>query len=185
MSRAVFLDRDGVLNELVDDPEDERPEGPLHPDDVRLVPGAARAAKELHDAGFLLIAASNQPAAAKGKVDGDQLRAVHARVVELLAVQGVFLDDWRYCLHRAEDGCDCRKPKPGLLLDAAAAHGIDLSRSWFVGDADTDVQAGRAAGVKTVLVEHPGSAHRRTGAHVADVTATDLQQAVEAVLRDL
>lgn len=185
MTRAVFLDRDGVLNELVDDPQDQRPEGPLHPDDVRLVPGAARAAKQLHDAGFLLIAASNQPAAAKGKVDGDQLRAVHARVVELLAANDVFLDDWRYCLHRAEEGCACRKPKPGLLLDAAQAHGIDLARSWFVGDADTDVEAGRAAGVRTVLVEHPDSAHRRTGAPRPDVVVADLQEAVETLVRDL
>lgn len=185
MIRAVFLARDGVINELVDDPEAERPDGPLHPDGVRLVPGAGRALKQLHEAGLLLVAASNQPGAAEGRTTEDELRAVHARVVELLAEKGAFLDDWRYCLHGAEDGCACRKPNPGLLLDAAQAHGIDLAASWMVGHADTDVEAGRRAGVRTVLVEHPRSADRRSGTAAPELTAPDLERAAEAMLSRL
>jgi D-glycero-D-manno-heptose 1,7-bisphosphate phosphatase len=136
----------------------------------------------LRQAGFLLIGASNQPAAAKGKVSTDDLRAVHERVVDLLADAG--LDDWRYCLHRAQDGCDCRKPRAGLLLDAARDHGIDLASSWMIGDADTDVEAGIAAGVRTVLVEHPGSAHRRSGNAQPEGAVRNLEQALTFIRDD-
>lgn len=179
---AVFLDRDGVINELVLDPRDDRPESPLHAADVRLIEGARDAVAALRGAGFLLVGASNQPAAAKGKATTDELREVHERVVELLG--DAALDDWRYCLHRAQDGCACRKPKPGLVLDAAADHGIDLASSWMVGDADTDVEAGRAAGVRTVLVEHPESAHRRTGNAQPDATVRNLEEAAAFILGD-
>lgn len=183
---AVFLDRDGVINEPVPDPQTGGlPESPYRPEDVRLVPGAAEAIKELHDAGFLLVAASNQPAAAKGNATMEQLQAVHERVVELLAAEGAALDDWRYCFHHPDrDGaCRCRKPEPGMLLDAAAEHDIDLSRSWMVGDADRDVEAGRRAGVRTVLVEHPGSAHRRKGAP-SDAIVRNLSAVPGIILTD-
>ncbi|HMJ36396.1 MAG TPA: HAD family hydrolase [Baekduia sp.] len=168
---AVFLDRDGVLNEPVLDPADGRPESPLRADDVVLADGAAGACRLLADAGFLLVVASNQPAAAKGKAGLDDLWAVHERVADLLDAQGVVIDDWRYCFHHPEavvaelrGPCDCRKPAPGMLLDAAKAHGIDLPASWMVGDSDGDVLAGQRAGCRTMLIAHPGSAHRRTGA---------------------
>jgi D-glycero-D-manno-heptose 1,7-bisphosphate phosphatase len=164
--KAVFLDRDGVINDLVPEDGTGTPESPYRPEDVRLMPEAADAIKRLRDAGFLLVAASNQPAAAKGNATQEQLSAVHERIVELLAAEGAALDDWRYCFHHPDftGPCDCRKPEPGMLLDAAKEHGIDLSQSWMVGDADRDIEAGRRAGVRTVLVEHPGSAHRRKGA---------------------
>lgn len=175
MSHAVFLDRDGVINDLVTDPDDGRPESPLRPQDVRVLAGVPEAVDQLKEAGYLVIAASNQPAAAKGKATLETLRDVHGRI----AAQ-VTLDDWRYCFHRAEDGCECRKPKPGLLLDAIADHGIDPQSSWFIGDADTDVEAGREAGVRTVLVGHPGSEHRRSGP--PDVR--NLPEAVAFILGD-
>lgn len=175
MSHAVFLDRDGVVNDLVPDPEDGRPESPLRTEDVRVLPGVPEAVDQLKQAGYLVIAASNQPAAAKGKTTTETLREIHGRI----AAQ-VPMDDWRYCFHRAEDGCDCRKPKPGLLLDAMHDHDIDPQTSWFVGDADTDVEAGRAAGVRTLLVGHPGSEHRRSGP--ADVR--NLPEAVAFILGD-
>jgi len=165
-NRAVFLDRDGVINDLVPDPETGTPESPYGVDDVRLMPDAAEAIKRLHDDGWFLVAASNQPAAAKGIATIEQLQLVHHRIVELLAHEGAALDDWRYCFHHPDftGPCDCRKPAPGMLLDAAEEHNVDLARSWMVGDADRDVEAGRRAGVRTILVEHPGSAHRRKGA---------------------
>ncbi len=182
---AVFLDRDGVINEPVPDPLTGTPESPYQPEDVQLAAGAAAAIRELHGAGFLLVAASNQPAAAKGNATMEQLRAVHERVVELLEAEGARLDDWRYCFHHpdADGPCRCRKPEPGMLLDAAAEHDIDLSRSWMVGDADRDVEAGRRAGVKTVLVENPGTAHRRKGAP-SDAVVRNLSDAAGIIVEE-
>jgi D-glycero-D-manno-heptose 1,7-bisphosphate phosphatase len=186
---AAFLDRDGVLNELVADPASGIPESPLKPADVRLIEGAATAAARLQQAGFVLVCVTNQPAAAKGVVSATQLLAVHARVVELLAAAGVTLAASRLCLHH-ELGivpelswpCACRKPAPGMLLDAAARLGLDLAASWMVGDTDADVLAGRAAGCGTVLLEHPPSAHKRTGRADPDLLDTDLAGAVARLL---
>jgi D-glycero-D-manno-heptose 1,7-bisphosphate phosphatase len=199
---AVFLDRDGVLNELVADPVSGADESPLNPDDVRLIPGAAEAVRELAQMGFLLVCVSNQPAAAKGRVTVEQLYTVHARVEELLATEGmaaaggvadaggVALAASRLCLHHP-DGvvpslsipCTCRKPAPGMLLDAAHTLTIDLSASWMVGDTDSDVGAGRAAGARTLLIEHASSAHKRLRPAAADLLAGDLVHAAR-LLRD-
>ena len=187
---AAFLDRDGVLNELVPDPVSGAPESPLQVEDVRLLPGAAAAARAAGaSAGIALVCVSNQPAAAKGKVSVEQLHAVHERVLELLAREGVRLDASRLCLHHPEGvvpelsgPCACRKPAPGMLLDAAAALGLDLGASWMVGDTDADVAAGRAAGCRTVLIEYPGSAHKRAGRASPDCVAVDLADGVAQLL---
>jgi D-glycero-D-manno-heptose 1,7-bisphosphate phosphatase len=189
-SPAVFLDRDGVLNELVPDPPSDARESPLRVEDVRLVPGAAEAARELVRAGFTLVCVSNQPAAAKGKVTVERLGAVHARVIELLARAGVSLKTSRLCLHHP-DGvvpelsgpCACRKPAPGMLLDAAHALKLDLDACWMIGDTDADVAAGRAAGCRTVLIEHPHSARKRLGRADPDLAASDLAHGVAQLLR--
>lgn len=180
LQAAVFLDRDGVLNDPVPDPVDGRPESPLRPEDVALAPGAAEGLSMLMDTGLPLIVVSNQPAAAKGKVGDEALQAVHARVVALLAAEGLEIADWRYCLHHpdaldpARRRCACRKPRPGLLEAAAVDHGLDLGASWMIGDTDADVGAGRAVGATTVLVEHPSTAHRRSPGLVADAVVPDL-----------
>ncbi len=185
---AVFLDRDGVINELVPDPVSGVPESPYAPEDVRLMPGAAPALERLREAGLTLVVASNQPAAAKGLATEADLDAVHDRVVKLLGDAAGAVGEWRYCRHHPEAldpamrECDCRKPKPGLLLDAAESLGLDLGRSWLVGDADRDIAAGRAAGTRTVLVENPDSPHRREGAAGEDLRAADLRAAAQAIL---
>jgi D-glycero-D-manno-heptose 1,7-bisphosphate phosphatase len=183
---AAFLDRDGVLNELVADPVSGACESPLEVDDVQLIPGAAAAAARLQRAGFLLVCVSNQPAAAKGRVSVAQLLAVHERVIELLAGEGVTLAAWRLCLHHAHGvvpelarPCACRKPAPGMLLDAAAALGLDLASSWMVGDTDADIAAGVAAGCRTLLIRHPGSVHKRLQALEPDIAADSLGEGVE------
>jgi D-glycero-D-manno-heptose 1,7-bisphosphate phosphatase len=187
---AVFLDRDGVLTELVPDPGSGLPESPLSQGDVRLVPGAAAAAKRLRDdGGYALVGVTNQPAAAKGRLTVSRLEEVQTRVVDLLAAAGVELDGWRMCLHHP-DGvvaelsgpCECRKPAPGMLLDAARELGLDLDRSWMVGDTDADVEAGRAAGCRTALIVHPGSAHKRSEAAGADLEGSDLAHVSALVL---
>ena len=185
MRRAVFLDRDGVLNALVPDPDTGKPESPLHAMDTQLLPGAPDAVDALRRAGWVVVVASNQPAAAKGKATLSQLQAVHHRVRDALPP----IDGWRYCLHhpdgpdeRLGGPCLCRKPAPGLLIEAAFELELDLPNSWFIGDSDSDVVAGTAAGCRTILVEHPESAHRRSGSAEADWHAADVAGAVRSIL---
>jgi D-glycero-D-manno-heptose 1,7-bisphosphate phosphatase len=188
--RAVFIDRDGVINELVPDPRSGVLESPLTTGEVRLIDGAAAALSRLAAAGRLLVGVSNQPAAAKGALSLAELRAVQARILDLLSADGVRFDDFRLCLHHP-DGvvaelrgvCDCRKPAPGMLLEAASALDIDLKASWMIGDTDADVLAGRAAGCRTVLVRNPGSAHKRGGEVSPDAVVGDLAGAVAEILR--
>jgi D-glycero-D-manno-heptose 1,7-bisphosphate phosphatase len=189
--RAVFVDRDGVINELVRDPRGGFLESPLNPEDVELIDGAAAALRRLADAGWTLVGVSNQPAAAKGTLSLDQLLGVQAQALDLLSAEGVRFDDFRLCLHHP-DGvvaelrgvCDCRKPAPGMLLEAALALEIDVENSWMIGDTDADVLAGQAAGCATILVHNPGSAHKRGGEVSPDAVAADLAGAVAEILRE-
>jgi histidinol-phosphate phosphatase family protein len=186
---AAFLDRDGVLNEAVRDPESGLHESPLRVADVRLRPGAAAAAAELADAGYALVCTSNQPAAAKRKVSVRELLAIHERVLALLAEQGARLECSLLCLHHPDGvvgeltrSCACRKPAPGMLLDAASALDLALESSWILGDTDADIAAGRAAGCRTALIEYGPSAHKRSGTPGADLCATDLSDAASQLL---
>lgn len=187
MRRAVFLDRDGVLTALVVDGSG-RPESPLRVEDVALLPGAAAAAARLVAGGYLLVGVSNQPAAAKGTVSLAQLEAVQARSRELLAAAGVEFASFELCLHHPSavveelsGPCDCRKPAPGMLLRAAVRLDLNLASSWMVGDSDSDILAGHGAGVRTILIEHPASAHRRSGSAAPDATASDLDAAADVI----
>jgi D-glycero-D-manno-heptose 1,7-bisphosphate phosphatase len=189
MRRAVFLDRDGVIDALAPDPVTGLPESPLRVSDVALLDDVAPAMRALADAGFLLVGVSNQPAAAKATVTLGELAGVHESIIALLAEQRAEFDDFRICWHHPDGSdprlalsCECRKPAPGMLLDASHAHGIDLATSWTIGDADSDVIAGRRAGTRTVLIEHPPSAHKRTGASEPTLTAADLMAAARLVL---
>jgi D-glycero-D-manno-heptose 1,7-bisphosphate phosphatase len=186
---AAFLDRDGVLNEFVRDPLSGVADSPLRVENVRLIPGAAAAAARLAHAGFTLVCVSNQPAAAKAKASIEQLLDVHRRVVELLAQEGAAVRASRLCWHHPEgtvpaltEHCACRKPQPGMLLDAATEIGANLSASWMVGDSDTDIGAGQAAGCRTVLVAYGATAHKRLSNVRPDLLATDLADAVEQIL---
>ena len=138
MNKAVFLDRDGTIIEDAGYLAD--------PDGVRLLPGAGEALRELRGAGYLLVVVTNQSGIGRGFFSVDDMRRVNNRVEELFARQGVFFEDLLICPHAPEENCDCRKPSPKLLLDAAARHDIDLSRSVMVGDKISDVEAGAAAG---------------------------------------
>lgn len=188
--RAVFVDRDGVINELIPDSISGLPESPLRTQDVALIEGAGAALRRLAAAGFLLVGVSNQPAAAKGKVPVEQLDAVQARVLELLAAEGVRFDDFRICLHHPDGvvpelsgACACRKPAPGMLLDAAHKLGIDLAGSWMMGDTDGDVMAGKAAGCSTILVQHRGSEHKRGIDQEANIVVPTLDHAATLLCR--
>ncbi len=188
-ARAAFVDRDGVINELVGDPQTSLYESPLSAQDVALIPRAAEALRRLADAGWLVVGVSNQPAAAKGTVSTDQLMDVQARVLELLEAEGVRFDAFEICLHHP-DGvvpglsgpCDCRKPAPGMLLNAARELQIDLASSWMIGDTDSDVLAGKAAGCHTLLVENRGSVHKRGIDAQSDAVVPTLYAASDVVL---
>jgi len=145
MKRAVFLDRDGVINETM--VLDGRPVAPASVDAVQLRPGVEEALEALRRAGFLLIVVTNQPDVGKGLVRREAVETIHAALRRRLP-----LDDLKVCYHVDADGCACRKPKPGLLLEAARERGIDLGQSVMVGDRWRDIEAGRAAGCRTVLV---------------------------------
>jgi D-glycero-D-manno-heptose 1,7-bisphosphate phosphatase len=141
---AVFLDRDGTLIDDVGYISD--------PADVRLVPGAADALQALRDAGFRLVVASNQSGLGRGLVTQEEADAVHQRFVEELDRAGGQIDAAYYCPHAPEEGCDCRKPLPGLIIDAARELELDLKRSFMVGNSDVDVAAGKAAGCRAILL---------------------------------
>jgi D-glycero-D-manno-heptose 1,7-bisphosphate phosphatase len=188
VTSAVFVDRDGVLNELVRDPRTGQPESPLRVSDVRLLPHAGRSLVRLREAGWRIACVTNQPAAAKAVVTEARLDAVHARVVGLLASEGGVIDVSRVCRHHPEAivsrlraVCACRKPAPGMLLSIADELSLDLSRCWLVGDTDTDVEAARAAGVRPLLLANPKSAHKRSGLLA---TLPDLEAAVEVILEN-
>ncbi len=185
----MFLDRDGTLNEAVPDPESGAPESPLAVADVRLIPGAVEALRELAGAGFALVCVTNQPAAAKGKTTLRELLDVHERVLYLLGREGVRVDSSRLCPHHPSGApgelsraCDCRKPAPRMLLDAAEGLALDLGASWMLGDTDADVGAAQAAGCRAVLIEYLPSAHKRLGAAPPEILAADVGDAVAQLL---
>lgn len=186
---AAFVDRDGVIIDPVYDPVDGRHESASHARDVTLARGAVNGLRRLARAGYLLAVVSNQPAAAKGKATLTDLQGVHARTVELLEEHGITIPVWRYC-HHHPDGtepalartCHCRKPKPGMIIAIARERGVDLGASWMIGDGDADIGAGQAAGCRTILVEHPRSAHRRSDRWTPDFTAADLDTAATRLL---
>lgn len=157
-TRAVFLDRDGTLNADT---------GYLaSPDDVRLVPGAAEGAAILSGAGYRLVIVSNQSGLARGLLTIAQADAVDRRVRDLLAASGVKIDSTYRCPHlpggrvaEFAGDCECRKPKPGLLIQAARERGLSLQDSWCIGDGVRDIQAGLAAGCRVIAVDSVGPAH--------------------------
>lgn len=176
MRRAVFLDRDGVLNAALRD-AGGGPIPPRRPEELAILPGVPEACARLRAAGFLLIGCTNQPDIARGITPREFVDWVNHHVARAAG-----LDEMRLCPHDDADDCHCRKPRPGMLTDAAAAHGIDLSRSWMVGDRWRDVAAGQAAGCRTILVDrgHP----EPMAARPPDAVAADLPQAAAIIMED-
>jgi D-sedoheptulose 7-phosphate isomerase len=157
--RAVFLDRDGVINRYAYNAELGTVDSPANPAEFALLPGAAEAIAQWNRLGLPVLVVSNQPGIAKGKLTPQLLDAIDCKMRGELALAGAHLDGVLYCRHHPEavlpeyrSDCDCRKPKPGLLLRAAASWNVDLAGSFLVGDDVPDVLAGRAAGVTTLLL---------------------------------
>lgn len=170
--QAVFLDRDGTINV-------KAPEGAYvnRPEDVELLPGAAAAIARLNRAAVPVVLVTNQRWMSRpGERVEERYAATHARLVELLAREDATLDRAYHCPHAA-DSCACRKPGAGMLLDAARDMGLDLRSTAIVGDAATDVLAGRVVGATTVLLDRNGRTHP-----AADTIAPDIAAAVEMLL---
>lgn len=153
--KAVFLDRDGTINKYVGFLKDI--------DDFELLPGVASKIKEINESGYLAIVVTNQPVIARGEVTVEELNQIHNKMETLLGNEGAYLDAIYYCPHHPDKGfegevpelkidCDCRKPKPGMLIRAAEDYNIDLTQSWMIGDSDSDIKAGLAVGCKTKLI---------------------------------
>nr|WP_321234165.1 HAD-IIIA family hydrolase [uncultured Psychroserpens sp.] len=185
--KAVFLDRDGVLNKEVDQL--------TNIEDFELIDGTVRAIKSLNKSDYLVIVITNQPVIAKGFISTKQLNSIHKKMDTLLGNEGAFLDDLFYCPHHPETGfegeitelkieCECRKPRPGMLLKAAQQYNIDLENSWFIGDRYTDIAAGKSANTNTILLKtgHAGNDKDRFDSIESDFEFNNLLEATDYIL---
>lgn len=171
MKKAVFLDRDGVINKVIWNEKEKIWDSPYQLDEFELLPGVGEAIRTIQKMGYLTLVVSNQPGIAKGKCDAATMNAIREKMKFLLKEEGVILDGIYYCLHHPDSvvpelkvGCECRKPKPGLLIQGAAEHQVDLKSSYMVGDHEKDMKAGQRAGCTTIYVgksagESPQSNH--------------------------
>src|SRR5258708_16232402 len=147
MNKAVFLDRDGVINRKASEGDYV-----VLWEDMKILPGVPEAITLLNRAGYRVIVVSNQRCVAKGVITITDVEALHRRLSAHLSGSGATLDAIYYCPHENDPPCDCRKPKPGMLLAAARDHQIDLGSSWMIGDSMADIEAGRKVGCRTVLL---------------------------------
>jgi D-glycero-D-manno-heptose 1,7-bisphosphate phosphatase len=194
--KAIFLDRDGTLNVLRErQGAADGAEGPQQqplpfitsPEGLTLIDGAADAVRLINDAGLLAIVITNQPVIARGQCSFETLETIHQKLETELGKSGAFINDLYFCPHHPAKGfdgevaalkidCACRKPRPGMILQAAEKYNIDLHESWMVGDALRDIEAGKNAGCKTAYIDYDG---KESG---ADITAENLLDAVRAIL---
>ena len=176
--KAIFLDRDGTINKHI---------GFLRKtEELELLPRAAEAIKKINSRGFLAIVITNQPVIARGEITVEELNAIHNKLETELGRQGAYIDGLYYCPHHPDKGfkgevealkveCDCRKPKPGLILRASDDFNIDIGQSWMIGDDGRDIGCGKNAGCRTALI----SSTEELG---QDITAMNLLAAVEEIL---
>jgi D-glycero-D-manno-heptose 1,7-bisphosphate phosphatase len=179
LTRAVFLDRDGVINQ-------KPPEGlyVTRWEDFHILPGVIEGIALLNRAGFSVIVVTNQRCIAKGLMSVADLEKMHERMIDVLARAGATIDGTFYCPHEMEPPCDCRKPAPGMLLSAARSRGIELRSSWMIGDSDSDVEAGKNAGCKTARLLAPldETARPSAAAGCPDIVAPTFFDAIREIL---
>jgi D-glycero-D-manno-heptose 1,7-bisphosphate phosphatase len=173
MKAAVFLDRDGVLNRAI--VRDGKPHPPGSADEFQIAPDAAKALRALKAAGYKLLVVTNQPDVARGLTTREEVESVHRVLKKELPLDEVFV-----CYHDG-DACGCRKPKPGMLIDAARKHHIDLAHSFMVGDRWRDVEAGQSAGCRTVLIDW--GYDERPPTQPPDATVSSLGEAADWILQ--
>lgn len=179
--KAIFLDRDGTINKYVGFLRDT--------EKLELIDGVAEAIRKINASGYLCIVVTNQPVIARGEVTFQELKRIHNKMETLLGLEGAYVDGIYYCPHHPHKGydgeipelkidCDCRKPKPGMLLKASQDYNIDLGNSWMIGDGENDVKAGISAGCKTALIRNSNRFETDTLSG-ADMTVKSLAEFVE------
>jgi histidinol-phosphate phosphatase family protein len=173
-ARAVFLDRDGVINRSVI--RDGKPYAPSKLEDLEILPGVPQALQDLKRLGYKLLVVTNQPDVSRGTQSPQTMRAMHQTLMAQLP-----LDDILVCPHTDHDNCDCRKPRPGMLLEAAHRHNIDLGNSFMIGDRWRDIEAGYNAGCKTILIDYGYS--ERPPDREPDLRVTSLREAADWIIR--
>jgi D-glycero-D-manno-heptose 1,7-bisphosphate phosphatase len=172
VTRAVFLDRDGVISANVQ--RDGRPVAPTSMADFRILPGVEEATRRLKDLGFVLVVVTNQPDISTGRNTMATLELMHEEMRRRLP-----LDDIKICIHVDADRCDCRKPKPGMLIDAARERRIDLKRSIMIGDRWRDIEAGQAVGCLTIMIDWGDNCEKPSTPHK---TVRSLPEAVAYII---
>ena len=175
MKRAVFLDRDGVINKAI--VLNGKPYAPIEICDLEVLPGTYSALKKIQDHGLLTIVVTNQPDVANGKASKDKVESINNYLLHNLPI-----NDIRVCFHNDNDKCLCRKPLPGLIIDAAADYNVDLGNSFMVGDRWRDIDAGSAAGCTTYFIDY---GYQEEQSKNANYTVACLEEAVENILRGL
>ena len=173
MRRAVFLDRDGVINRAV--VRESKPYPPANLSEIEILPGVLEALNSLHLKGWLLIVVTNQPDVARGTTALSDVEAINYHLQQCLPI-----DEFRVCYHDNHSCCDCRKPLPGLLTAAALAHDIDLNKSFMVGDRWRDIEAGNHAGCKTFFIDYGYAEKQPTS---MNFVVSSLLDASEIILR--
>jgi D-glycero-D-manno-heptose 1,7-bisphosphate phosphatase len=182
MTSAAFLDRDGVINR-------KAPDGQYVTrwEDFHLLPGVIEGIAQLNRAGLRVIVVTNQRCVAKGLLTEAELEKLHRQMSEHLAQARARIDAIYYCPHELEPSCACRKPAPGMLLEAARSHGLDLAASWMIGDSDSDIQAGKNAGCKTARLsgnkQTENDAEDGASRNDADIVAVSFLDAIQQILQ--
>lgn len=187
MSKAIFLDRDGVINEMQYNEARKEFEPAYNKNDLKIYDGVIDALKNFQDVGYKLFIVSNQPDFAKGKTSMEQLREVHDELHRIFSENGIFFTEYYYCYHHP-DGivpeysiqCDCRKPGNLFVREAIEKYDIDKDSSWFIGDRDKDVECGIGSGLRTIRVK--SNYYNYTNKTDADYVVDSLQQAADIIL---
>jgi D-glycero-D-manno-heptose 1,7-bisphosphate phosphatase len=168
MHKAVFLDRDGVMNRLVYNPDTDEYESPHQVNDLELFPGLCDTLCTIREQGYLLFLISNQPSFAKGKTSLENIKAIHEKLHSQLKENGILFSEYYYCYHHPHGivpeytfECECRKPKPYFILKAKEQYNLELKESWFIGDQDMDIFCGQACGLRTILIDEEHSSKKR------------------------
>ncbi|MEC7488373.1 MAG: HAD-IIIA family hydrolase [Pseudomonadota bacterium] len=174
MNRCVFLDRDGVIIRAF--VREGTPFPPVSITEVEILPGVEKALYDLQSKGFLLVIVTNQPDVARGLVARSAVEKINSYIVNRLPIDHVYT-----CFHDTRDCCNCRKPSPGALISASKKHGIDLGRSYMVGDRWKDIEAGKAAGCKTIFLDY-GYAEKQPDTQIYRVGS--LKDAAEFIIGD-
>lgn len=189
MKKAIFLDRDGVINKLVFNPKTSEYESPHELKDLELIPDVLESIKKLEDSGYFLFVISNQPSFAKGKTTLENIKEIHKNLEKQIKDYNINIKEYYYCYHHPQGiapnysgECDCRKPKPFFINKAKDDYDIDLTNSWMVGDQDSDIECGVNAGVKTIMILNKHSIKKR-GHSSPNHSVNSLLEVVNLILK--